>query len=55
MLAMANTFARRHPDGRTGELERDDDGEAGGVGGTIFASTNALILRVNVASLPGTT
>lgn len=43
MLAMARTSARRHPEGRTGELERDEDGEAGGVGGTMLASTKALL------------
>lgn len=42
MLAMARTSARRHPEGRTGELERDEDGDAGGVGGTMFARTRAL-------------
>jgi hypothetical protein len=45
MLAIATTSARRHPDGSTGELDRDDEGEAGGVGGTIFAKTNALLLN----------
>lgn len=42
MLAIARTLAGRHPLGSTGEADLEDEGEIGGVEGTISLSTNAL-------------
>lgn len=39
---MASTSAGRHPNGRIGELERDEEGDSGGVDGTISFKTKAL-------------
>lgn len=54
MLAMARTWAGRHPTGRNGELERDDEGDSGGVEGTISFKTRALkIISVRLSSSVG--